>query len=58
MVFKESAKIVERLYVNLSCNSIYKNMKLKFRTIRLLSSIVGATDDIWIESDFATRQQF
>ena len=35
-----------------------KNKKYKFRTIRAKSSILGATTDICIASDFTTRQQF
>jgi hypothetical protein len=33
-----------------------KNKKYKFRTIRRKSSIVGATTDIWVASDFMSRQ--
>jgi hypothetical protein len=35
-----------------------KKLKIKFRTIRPKSSILGTTADIGAASDFTTRQQF
>ena len=70
-MLKKSIKIIEKLSVNSRGDRIYKKLisipedialqtekkaNIKFRTIRPKSIIVGATTDICVASEFATRQ--